>query len=162
VQEAALIVHISDASNPHHDELDAEVKKILDELGVAGRPTLRVLNKVDLLTHEHRAELEASIAGANGSGGGPVLVSGLTGAGIDELLRRIDAELPTDPMVALSLRLPLTEGHTLALIHAMGRVLGSQVEDSQMLLEAEVPVSLARRLRLNKYATGGTFEAASS
>jgi GTP-binding protein HflX len=162
VQEAALIVHISDASNPHHDELDAEVKKILDELGVAGRPTLRVLNKVDLLTHEHRAELEASIAGANGSGGGPVLVSGLTGAGIDELLRRIDAELPTDPMVALSLRLPLTEGRTLALIHAMGRVLHSQVEDSQMLLEAEVPVSLARRLRLNKYATSGTSEAANA
>ncbi len=35
VQEAALILHVSDISNPHHDELDDEVHKILDELGVA-------------------------------------------------------------------------------------------------------------------------------
>jgi len=68
--------------------------------------------------------------------------------------------LPTDPMVALSLRLPLTEGRTLALIHAMGRVLHSQAEESHILLDAEVPVSLARRLRLNKYAADGTSEAA--
>jgi GTP-binding protein HflX len=154
VQEAALIVHVSDASNPHHDELDDEVKKILDELGVSGRPTLRVLNKIDLLTPEDRDSLESSVAGANGSG--PALVSGLTGVGIDELLRRMDAGVPTDPMVSLSLRLPLTEGRTLALLHAMGRVLHSQVEDSHMLLNAEVPVSMARRLRLIKYASDGT------
>ena len=156
VQEATLIVHVSDASNPHHDELDDEVKKILEELGVAGRPTLRVLNKVDLLTSEDRAELEASTAAANGTGHGPVLVSALTGQGIDDLLRRIDADLPTDPVVALSLRLPLTEGRTLALVHAMGRVLHSEVDDSHMLLEVEVPVSIAQRLRLNKYAAKGT------
>jgi GTP-binding protein HflX len=154
VQEAALIVHVSDASNAHHDELDDEVKKILDELGVSGRPTLRVLNKIDLLTPEDRACLESSVASANGSG--PVLVSGLTGVGIDELLRRMDTGVPTDPMVSLSLRLPLTEGRTLALLHAMGRVLHSQVEDSHMLLNAEVPVSMARRLRLIKYASDGT------
>src|SRR6267142_1845668 len=29
VQEAALILHVSDVSNPHHDELDEEVDKIL-------------------------------------------------------------------------------------------------------------------------------------
>src|SRR5947199_10026070 len=31
VQEAALILHVSDVSNPHHDELDEEVDKILRE-----------------------------------------------------------------------------------------------------------------------------------
>src|SRR5262249_1752794 len=134
--------------------------RILDELGVAGRPTLRVLNKVDLLTPEKRAALEASLASSNGNG--PVLVSGLTGIGIDDLLRRIDVELPTDPMVALSLRLPLAEGRTLALVHAMGRVLHSEVEDSHMLLDAEIPVSMARRLQLNKYATNGTSEGATA
>ena len=154
VQEAAVIVHVSDISNPHHDELDQEVDKILQELGVAGRPKLRVLNKVDLLTVEQRKDLEASIAHANGSV--PVVVSGLTGVGIDELLRRIDAALPVDPVVALSLRLPLTEGRTLALVHAMGRVLNSEVNDAHMLLNAEVPVSIARRLHLLKYATNGT------
>jgi GTP-binding protein HflX len=154
VQEAAVIVHVSDISNPHHDELDQEVDKILEELGVAGRPKLRVLNKVDLLTAEQRKELEASVANANGAA--PVIVSGLSGVGIDELLRRIDAALPVDPVVELSLRLPLTEGRTLALVHAMGRVLHSEVDDSHMSLDAEVPVSIARRLRLVKFATNGT------
>jgi len=38
---------VSDISNPRHEELDVEVEKILDELGVMGRPRLRVFNKVD-------------------------------------------------------------------------------------------------------------------
>jgi GTPase len=154
VQEAALILHVSDISNAHHDELDEEVHKILAELGVADRPILRVLNKVDRLTGEERKNLKA---GANGkSNEGPVLVSALTGEGIDELLRRIDVALPTDPLVSLSLRLPLAQGRTLALIHALGRVLRSEVEDEDMLLDAEVPVSIARRLRLNDYVVQGT------
>jgi GTP-binding protein HflX len=154
VQEAALILHVSDISNAHHDELDEEVHKILEELGVADRPILRVLNKVDRLTAEERENLKAS---ANGrSDEGPVLVSALTGEGIDELLRRIDVALPTDPLISLSLRLPLSQGRTLALIHALGRVLRSEVEDQDMLLDAEVPVSIARRLRLNAYVVEGT------
>ncbi len=157
VQEAALILHVSDAANPHHAELDEEVDKILKELGVAGRPKLRVFNKVDLLTREQRAPLVHPYAVGAGVDGGPVLVSALTGEGIDELLRRMDAALPTDPVVMLSLRLPLAEGRALALIHALGRVLHSEVEDSHMLLEAEVPVSIVRRLGLNSFVTQETI-----
>jgi GTPase len=150
VQEAALILHVSDVSNPHHDELDAEVEKILQELGVADRPRLRVLNKADLLTAEQRDLLSSN--GAKPGTNGAVLVSAKTGEGMDELLRRIDLALPVDPVVTLSLRLPLAEGRTLALIHALGRVLHSSVEDSHMTMSAEVPASIARRLRLSHFA----------
>ena len=156
VQEAALILHVSDVSNPHHAELDEEVDKILNDLGVADRPRLHVLNKVDRLTQEQRAPLLRSYAKGEGTNGGPVLVSGLTGEGIDELLRRMDEALPVDPVVTLSLRLPLAEGRTLALVHALGRVLHSEVEDSHMLLDAEVPVSIARKLKLSTFANDGT------
>ncbi|HEY2351834.1 MAG TPA: GTPase HflX [Candidatus Acidoferrum sp.] len=156
VQEAALILHVSDISNPHHHELDDEVQKILAELGVADRPMLRVLNKVDQLPAEEREALQQSSNGRARHDEGPVLVSALTGEGIDELLRRIDVALPIDPVVSLSLRLPLSQGRTLALIHALGRVLRSEVEDEDMLLDAEVPVSVARRLRLHDYAVEGT------
>ena len=159
VQEAALILHVSDVSNPHHDELDEEVDKILRELGVADRPRLRVLNKVDLLTSEQREALDRSLLRVRENG--PVLVSAMTGQGMDELLRRVDTALPVDPVVTLSLRLPLADGRTLALIHALGRVLHSAVEDSHMAMEAEVPVSIAKRLRLSQYARGDkeTFSA---
>jgi GTP-binding protein HflX len=159
VQEAALILHVSDISNPHHNELDEEVDKILTELGVADRPMLQVLNKVDLLSAEQSAELERNGTGKNHDEGS-VLVSAMTGEGIDELLRRIDVALPTDPVVSLSLRLPLSQGRTLALIHALGRVLRSEVDEEDMLLDAEVPVSIARRLRLNDYVVEGTSKLA--
>src|SRR6476646_3262860 len=156
VQEAALILQVSDVSNPHHAELDEEVDKILNDLGVADRPRLRIFNKVDRLTKEQRAPLIHPYAMGAGTNGGPVLVSALTGEGVEELLRRMDAALPVDPVVMLSLRLPLAEGRTLALVHALGRVLHSEVEDSHMLLDAEVPVSIARRLKLNAFAADGT------
>ena len=187
VQEAALILHVSDVSNPHHAELDAEVRKILDELGVSGRPILRVLNKVDRLTPDERKALsrqnasddedeEAQHFAENDAArnacsrntasqetvvdNSPVLVSALTGENIGELLRRIDQAMPTDPTVAVSLRMPLAEGRKLALIHALGKVLRSEVDDSYMFLDAEVPESVVRGLRLKEYKFAGTFPVA--
>lgn len=156
VEEAALLLQVSDISNPYHDELDQEVEKILEELGVAGRPRLRVFNKVDRLTPEQRAELAAAWARSSDTDGPPVFVSALTGEGLDELLRRLDLALPVDPIVKLNLHMPLSEGRSLALIHALGRVLRSKVNETHMELEAEVPEAIARRLKLNEYLAKGT------
>jgi hypothetical protein len=120
----------------YHDELDEAVEKILSELGVNGRPRLRVLNKIDQLSAEDKKIVSNGTGGKAGQAGAPVLVSALTGEGIEELLRRMDAAMPTDAVVTLSMRLPLGEGRTLALIHALGRVLHSEVEDSHMRLDA--------------------------
>jgi GTP-binding protein HflX len=131
-------------------------------LGVKEAARLRVTNKVDQLDAERRGNLEA--AGRRNGGGEepPVLVSGLTGEGLEELLRRIDAALPLDPIVKLSLHMPLSEGRSLALIHALGRVLHSQVNDSHMDMEAEVPQSIAKRLKLSAFAAAGTSETISA
>src|SRR6516164_5726952 len=150
VQEAALLLQVSDISNPHQAELDQEVEKILDELAVLGRPRLRVFNKVDQLTPEQRKELAENCAGHSG-GDEPVFVSARTGEGLDELLRRVDIVLPVDPVVKLRLHMPLSEGKSLALIHAMGRVLTSRVSDSHLELEAEVPEGIVKRLKLKDF-----------
>src|ERR1700757_3131742 len=89
VQEAAVILHVSDVSSPHHRELDEAVKKILSDLGVAGRPTVHVWNKIDLLPEDLREELARAAASEN-CAGAPVLVSAAQGAGLEELLSRID------------------------------------------------------------------------
>ncbi len=156
VQEAALILQVSDVSNPHHDELDEDVEKILRELDVADRPRLHVLNKVDQLSPKEQKALEGTTARAGD--GAPVLVSALRGEGIPELLRRMDAAMPVDPILTLSIRLPLAEGRTLAMIHALGRVLHSEIDDSHMRLDAEIPSSVVKRLRLNEYRVDGTFQ----
>jgi GTP-binding protein HflX len=142
VQEAALIIHVSDISNPHHTEHDADVLKILDDLGVRDRLRLNVFNKIDQLSADDLAALKKS----NEKRENAVFTSAVSGAGLDELLVRIDAMMPVDPLVHLHLRIPVSDGRHLSLVHACGRVLQSQVLDGHMDIEAELPESLARRL----------------
>ncbi len=143
VQEAALILHVTDISNPHHAEQDAEVLKVLRDLGVEDRPRLHVLNKIDHLSEEERKALVES----NGHAASRVFTSAVTGEGLADLLVQIDAAMPVDPLVRLRLRMPLADGRHLALVQARGRVLQSEVVDGHFLLEAEVPQSAARRLQ---------------
>ena len=140
-QEAALILHVTDVSNPHHAEQDCEVEKILNELGLAQRPRVRVLNKIDRLIPEE-------ISSLNGNHDA-VRVSGLTGAGLEEMLGRIDASMPVDPVLRVRFSLPLTDGRSIALVHALGRVIHSEVQASTMAIEAELPASVARRFKIS-------------
>ena len=141
VQESALLLHVTDISNPHHTEQDAEVEKILKELGVADRPRLHVLNKIDRLTPEQASAVNGNHNSAR--------VSGLTGEGLEALLSRIDEAMPVDPVLHLHFTLPLSNGRAIALVHALGRVLHSEVQDSTtMAIEAEIPESVARQLRI--------------
>jgi GTP-binding protein HflX len=162
VQESALILQVSDIANPYHEDLEQEVEKILGDLGVLERPRLRVFNKVDRLSREQRAEFMAAWSRVAGGEQEPVFVSALTGEGLNELLRRIDAALPVDPLVKLSLHMPLSEGRALAMIHALGRVTHSAVSATHMDLEAEVPETVARRLKLKDFAVKETIRPSAS
>ncbi len=162
VQESALILQVSDISNPYHEDLEQEVEKILGELGVIGRARLRVFNKIDRLTPEQREEFAAAWSRTKDGEEPPVFASALTGEGLDELLKRIDEALPVDPLVKLSLHMPLTEGRSLALIHALGRVTQSRVNDSHMDLEAEIPETVARKLKLKDFETKETIRSSPS
>jgi GTPase len=142
VQEAALIIHVSDISNPHHAEHDADVLKVLDDLGVRDRPRLNVFNKTDRIPPDDLAVLKRS----NERRENAVFTSAVTGHGLEELLARIDSVMPVDPLVHLHLRIPVSDGRHLSLVHACGRVLQSHVLNGHMDLEAELPESLARRL----------------
>jgi GTPase len=143
VQEAALILQVTDISSPQHTEQDAEVVKILKELGADDRPRLRVLNKVDALSAEDLRTLKES----NGRNRDNIFTSGLTGEGVENLLARIDVALPVDKLVRLRLRLPLSDGRRFALVQSTGRVLNTKVSDGHYLLRAVVPQSTARQLK---------------
>ena len=114
VQEAAVIIHVSDISNPHHAEHDADVLKVLADLGVLDRPRLNVFNKTDRLPEEDLAMLKKS----NERRENAIFTSAVTGAGLDELLARIDVVMPVDPLVRLRLRIPISDGRHLSLVHA--------------------------------------------
>jgi GTPase len=146
VQQAAVILHVSDVSNPHHAEQDAEVEKVLVQLGMNDRPRLHVFNKIDRLDPETRKAMS--------TGNGTVYVSALEGTGLDQLLRRVDETMPVDPVQRMRLSIPLADGRKLALVHGLGRVLHSELRDSNLVIDAEVPESLVRRLRLTPSGEG--------
>ena len=82
VQEADALVHVIDASHPQATEQRAVVERVLEELGVAGKPVLAVHNKIDLLP-----EAAAALTRQEG----PVAISALTGQGLPALRKALDA-----------------------------------------------------------------------
>ena len=102
---------------------------------------IHVFNKIDRLDADTRAALST----VNGN----VYVSALEGIGLDELLQRVDEKMGVDPIQRLRFVLPVAEGRKLALVHGLGRVIKSELRDSKMVIDAEIPESLVRRLQLS-------------
>jgi len=139
VQRAALILHVSDASGPLSAEQDAQVAEVLKELEVANKLTLHVKNKVDLLPSKQRDSLRDDPE--------TVHVSAVKGIGLTTLLDRIDQVLAEDATSRIRLHIPQKEGKTLALLEARARIYAREYRDGTVELDAEVPESLARRMR---------------
>jgi len=54
LQDAHVLLHVIDAGDPDFEERIRAVESILEELGVAGKPRIRVLNKEDLVPDKDR------------------------------------------------------------------------------------------------------------
>ncbi|MDX6640166.1 MAG: GTPase [Solirubrobacteraceae bacterium] len=108
---ADLILHVVDASAEEEDRLGMmrAVEDVLEEIGAGDRPRLLVLNKVDALDERQRAELSHRHPDV-------VMVSALTGAGLDELADRVEAAFKAT-MRPMELLLPYSEGARLAELH---------------------------------------------
>ncbi|HEV2424646.1 MAG TPA: GTPase HflX [Terriglobia bacterium] len=91
LEDAALLLHVTDAAHTDRESQDAAVESLLESMGLASAPRLKVWNKIDLLTPAERDHLPHSPRDAG--------VSARTGEGLDELRRRI-AELIPSPRMA--------------------------------------------------------------
>lgn len=139
VQRAALVLHVSDASSPLSTEQDVQVDRVLKELDAGNKPRLRIKNKVDLLPSKQRDSLRDDEL--------TVHVSAAKGIGLSTLLDRIDQALSEDFVSRIRLRVPQKEGKALAMLEAQSRIYSRQYKDGAVELEADVPESLARRVR---------------
>jgi GTP-binding protein HflX len=120
-------------------EQDAQVDRVLNELGAAEKPRLLVRNKIDLVAAKERDGLRDDQR--------TVHVSAIQATGLGPLLEHIDEMLSEDPLSRLRLRVPQREGKALALLEARSRIYSRRYQNGAVELEAEVPESLARRLR---------------
>ena len=135
VERAELLLHVRDAASPTLEEQRAQVEAVLAELDVSHKPTLQVLNKIDLLPPG--TVLEA----------GAVAVSGLTGEGIEALLHAIDAALTADPLLEARFRIPQAEGRVLAALERGATVTQQRFDGNLVYLNVVGPRSLLHRYR---------------
>jgi 50S ribosomal subunit-associated GTPase HflX len=97
------------------------------------------MNKIDLLPPKQRESLRDSDQ--------IIHVSAAKGIGLSTLLDRVDALLEEDRPRRVRLRVPQTEGKVLSQLEARGRIYSRQYQEGSVILEAEAPASLLRRLR---------------
>ena len=128
---AQFLVHVVDASDPAAMEHARITREVLGEIGSSDKPTITVLNKVDLVSKETRPIIGAELADA-------VQVSAITGDGLDALCEAIRAVV-TDQYSRITVSIPHDRYDLAALIHRTGRVIQEDYEADLIRIEAEVP-----------------------
>jgi len=157
VTAAALLLHVVDITSPDAEEQTAHVLKVLGEIGAEAAPQMLVLNKSDQLTEADRlqdlATLTHRLLGetARQNATEAVLVSAQTGAGINELLEKIDKHLVQDRVSRQRFRLPLGEGRALHLLHERAAVISQRYDEDYCEVIADVPQSILSKL--SEFAT---------
>ena len=139
VNEADLLLHVIDASQPRVDEQIDAVESVLRELGAQDKPVLAVFNKTDLERGHHQAIRLADRFRHS------VAISAANGDGTGHLCQTI-ADLLRDRVAHLRLKIPATEGRWLAALHANGKVHSQKISGKHLLIEATVSTAFAATL----------------
>ncbi|OAN65289.1 GTPase ObgE [Rhodobacteraceae bacterium EhC02] len=96
VERCAVLLHLVDGTS---ETVADDYRAIITELELYGgdladKPRVTALNKIDALDDEERAEARAAL---EAEAGGPVLMlSGVTGEGVPEVLRAVRAQITAD------------------------------------------------------------------
>jgi GTP-binding protein HflX len=136
---ADLILHVVDASVEEDEllEMTRAVHDVLDEIGADEVSQLLVLSKSDRIAEERRRELALRHPDA-------VLVSAVTGEGVDTLIARIEEEFART-LLDVELLIPFGEGTHLAELYEAAGDLEREETPDGVLVRARLPAGVAPR-----------------
>lgn len=137
VNEADLLLHVTDAGSSQREAQMAAVREVLGEIGASGKRSVIVFNKVDTIDESEAAALQRRYPAA-------VLCSALDRRGIDDLLDRISAEAARDA-VTMTVLLPYTRGDLVRLAHERAQIVSERHTEEGTELGLRVPAELAQR-----------------
>ena len=138
VAQADLVLHVVDGSDADPQAQMSAVREVLAEIGAADVPEIVVINKADTADPVEVKGLQAKERDC-------VVVSALTGSGIDDLLAAVDAGLPRRDREVRVL-VPYGRGDLVARAHQEGEVLAVRHAAEGTELTARVPAGLAAEL----------------
>jgi GTP-binding protein HflX len=133
--EADIILNVCDSSSPEAPVHLDVARRLLTDLGCAGRPVIPVLNKCDLIPDLGQIPMI----------GQAVRVSAKTGEGLNQLLASIENNLQT-PSMKVRLLLPFTETGLEAKIRKSGNVESEEYTEDGFVLTASIPPGLSGAL----------------
>jgi GTP-binding protein HflX len=138
VTEADLLLHVVDVAHPQAERQAEAVFETLEDIGAAGKPTLAVLNKIDRLP-----DPGAALSRMPGASDG-VAISALTGAGLGDLLARVEEELEGQ-MAWLEVLIPYDLGELVDLYHRRGLIEHEEHTEAGTRIAGRLPRELLGR-----------------
>jgi GTP-binding protein HflX len=139
--EADVLLHVRDVAHDDTQAQAADVQAILRDLGIDpddGQRVIEVWNKADLLGGDER-ERQFGLVALKPEASRPILVSALTGEGMERLTDAIEARIALSRPV-YRLVLEPGDGKSLAWLHANGEILErSDAEDGALTLTVRLP-----------------------
>ncbi len=136
---ADMILHVVDASVPEDEliSMTTAVEDVLVEIGAEEAPRVLVLAKADQVDDQRRGELERRHRDA-------LLVSALSGEGIEELIQRIEEEFART-LQEVELLIPYEDGGRLAELHEIAGDLEREDTPEGVRVVVRLPPSIAAR-----------------
>jgi GTP-binding protein HflX len=149
VIEADVILHVRDVAHEDADAQALDVKGVLRQLDVDPADAQRLIevwNKIDAVAPERRVQL-ANIAERMPADARPVLVSALTGEGLDALGAAIEGRVAAG-RITLMLALDPADGAGLSWLHRHAEVLTKSLgEDGRLAVSVRIDQSKAEPIR---------------
>jgi GTP-binding protein HflX len=141
VQEADVLVHVIDVSNPTWEKQERAVDTVLKGIGINDKPVVRVLNKIDLLDPEDAEYLKYEAAFSDNT----VAVSALHGDGLQDFVAVVEDAL-SELLIPIEMEIPYSKGDELNAIHEQGNVETIDYRPNGTYVVARVPAAIANRL----------------
>jgi GTP-binding protein HflX len=139
-QTASFLVHVVDASHPSALEQRRATEAVLEELEARQKPTILVLNKIDLV--EDRSGLGQLAEGYDRV----AAISTETGEGLEGLVELLE-EFAAHKMLWVRLSVPADRHDVVSLMHREGRVDKIvHLPDSSTWIEGTVPKKFQRKV----------------
>ncbi len=136
---ADFLIHVLDASSPEVFTFYETTVSVLKELGAGDKPTIIVLNKIDLLEdqdaqfHALRAQFGEEV----------VFFSVKEQTGVDDLISRMNVLL-VERVCRLDLRISQSRQDMVALLHREAKILNQEYEGNDILLNVVMSNSMRR------------------
>lgn len=134
VNEADLLLHVTDAGAHQRDGQMQAVRVVLQEIGAHTKPSVIVFNKADTIDSAERVHLEKRHPGA-------LFCSALTGDGVDDVVDRIAHEASRGSKT-MTLLVPFSRGDVVRTAHERAQIVSERHDERGTHLMIRVPGEL--------------------